>query len=257
MPIITLTSDWGIKDHYLAAVKGSILSRLPEANIIDISHQVDPFDLKQASFIIRNSYPQFPKGTIHIIGIQSEESVNNSHMAIEIEGQFFIGNDNGMFSMIFDRPPDKIVEITITQDTDYFTFSSRDRFVKAAIHLAKGGAIEELGNLKDHWSEQMLFKPVIAGQLIKGMIIYVDNYENVITNITEELFHKTVKSKKFLIECRGEKIAKISRSYLDVPVGEPLALFGSTGNLEIAINQGNASSLMGLYMNDPVRVEFF
>jgi len=257
MPIITLTSDWGLKDHYLAAVKGSILSSLPGANIVDISHQVEPFDLKQAAFLVRNTYPHFPKGSVHIISIQSEETTQYSHVAVEIEGQFFIGNDNGIFPMIFDRLPDKIIEMNIPHDTDKFTFPTRDRFVKAAVHLLKGSAIEELGHPKAIWSEQILFKPVISGNVIKGIIIYVDNYENVVTNITEELFNAQVKGRKFLIECRGESIASISQSYLDVPMGEPLALFSSTGNLEIAINQGKASSLLGLYMSDPVRVEFF
>jgi S-adenosylmethionine hydrolase len=137
MPIITLTSDWGHSDHYIGAVKGSILSLLPDVKIIDISHQVAPFNIEQAAFILKNCYKNFPKGTIHIIGVNTEESDKNPHTVVFINDHYFIGTDNGIFSMIFDKPPKKIIELNIMQDSDYFTFSTRDRFVKAAIWALK------------------------------------------------------------------------------------------------------------------------
>jgi S-adenosylmethionine hydrolase len=152
--------------------------------------------------------------------------------------------------------PEMMVELDIPQDSDYFTFATRDRFIKAAVHLAEGKEISELGMEKKEWSSQINFNPVIAGGEIRGLVIYVDNYENVITNITEKIFNEERKGRKYSIECRGETIRTISKSYLDVPVGEIVALFGSTGHLELAMNQGNASSLLGLYLNDPVRVVF-
>lgn len=257
MPVITLTSDWGQKDHYLAAVKGVILGKLPEARIVDISHQISPFNLKEASFILRNVYKEFPAGTIHIIAVNTTESDDNPHTVVFIHDQYFIGTDNGIFSLIFDDMPEKMVELDIPQDSDLFTFATRDRFIKAAIHLAEGGEIEKLGNKKENWEKQMHFNPVVTDNEIRGLVIYIDNYENVITNITQKYFKEIGKGRKFMIECRGEKIRKISMSYLDVPVGEIVTLFGSTGHLEIALNQGNASSLLGLYSNDPVRIEFF
>jgi S-adenosylmethionine hydrolase len=256
MPIITLTSDWGLRDHYLAAVKGTILSRLPQATIIDITHQVEPFNLRQASFILRNSYPYFPAGTVHIIAIRTEETKDYPHAVICFEGQYFIGTDHGVFSLIFNRPPDQIIELSIPQESDHFTFPTRDRFVAAAIHLAEGKPIGELGRPRAEWSHQMHFRPVVSGNVIRGMAIYIDNYENVITNITRELFDEVGKGRPFVIECRGEQLEKISTSYLDVPEGDIVALFGTTGHLEIAINQGNASGLLGLEVNDPIRVEF-
>ena len=122
MPIITLTSDWGLKDHYVAAVKGTILSNMPEAIVVDISHDIPPFEIEQAAFVLRNAYPNFPKGSIHILGINTEESDKFGHTVIEHEGHFFIGTDNGIFSLLFELKPDKIVELTINQDSDYFTF---------------------------------------------------------------------------------------------------------------------------------------
>ena len=256
IPIITLTSDWGLKDHYLAVIKGAILTRLPGVSIVDISHNIKPFNLKEASYIIRNSFRNFPKGTIHIISINTEETLTFPHTVAYAEGHYFIGTDNGIFSLIFDEKPEKMVEITIPQDSDLFTFSTRDRFVKAAVHIAEGKPMSELGPERSAWSVQTLFRPAVSDNVIKGMVIYIDNYENVITNITEKIFMQVRKGRKFIVEFRGEQIEEISKAYMDVPVGEIVALFGSTGYLEIALNQGNASSLLGLYMNDPVRVEF-
>jgi S-adenosyl-L-methionine hydrolase (adenosine-forming) len=257
MPIITLTSDWGLKDHYAGAVKGTILSRMPDITIVDISHLIPPFDSEQAAFVIRNAYPNFPAGTIHIVGVNTEESDKCPHTIVEYKGHYFIGTDNGVFSLILDGPPDKIVEILVPQDTDYFTFSTRDRFVKCAIHIAKGGRIEELGDVKTKISEKILLKPVKDPDVIKGHVMYIDTYENVITNITEQDFNEHRNGRKFSIMFRSYEIKKISRSYQDVPVGEIMALFDSNRHLEIAMNQGNAAGLLGLKCKDMIRVEFF
>ena len=256
MPIITLTSDWGTKDHYLASVKGTILRHVPGASIVDISHQVPPHDLTQAAFIIRNSYRDFPEGTVHIIGVSTEESDVNPHTAVFANGHYFVGADNGIFTMILDESPDKIVEITLMQDSEFFTFSTRDRFVKAAAMLASGEDIEKLGTPRDTLNQKFLFSPVVDNNVIKGIVIYVDNYENVITNITREKFREVGKNRKFTISFRGEEIHTIHESYSDVPVGEILALFGHNGHLEIALNNGAASGLLGLNLDDPVRIEF-
>lgn len=256
MPIITLTSDWGLKDHYLASVKGKILDKNQGINIIDISHQISPFNIEHAAFVIKNSYLNFPEGTIHVIGVNTEESDKDTHVVIFHNKHYFIGTDNGIFSMIFEDQPEKIFELNIPQETDYFTFSARDRFVKAAIHLAEGKKMEELGTPLKKIQTKMLFKPVTETSLIKGMVIHVDGYENLITNITKDLFDKVGKGKRFTIQLRGVEIRSINQSYLDVPTGETVAVFASNGHLEIAINQGNASSLLGISMNDAIRIEF-
>lgn len=257
MPVITLTTDWGTKDHYLASVKGSILKQIPDARIIDISHQVDPFNLKEAAYIIKNSYTFFPEKSIHIIGINTEESDENPHVALMKDNHYFIGSDNGIYSLIFNSAPDQIVELDIIQDSDYYTFSTRDRFVKAAAMISSGKKLEELGPSRDKISEQMLFRPVVGADSIKGIVIYIDNYENVITNITKDLFEKVRKGRKFRIVFRGEEIKTVKASYSEVNVSDVLALFASNGHLQIALNKANASSLLGLYMDDPVRIEFF
>jgi S-adenosyl-L-methionine hydrolase (adenosine-forming) len=256
MPIITLTSDWGQRDYFLAAVKGKILNLLPGVNIVDVSHGISPFNLKQASFIIRNSYPHFPKGTVHILSLLTEKTEKIAHLAVQYDGQYFIGADNGIFSLIFDHAPEKLVRISSPDQGSIKEIPARDRFVASAVHLASGRPVEELGEPVSQWKEQLHFLPVVSGDIIRGVVIYINQYENVVTNITRELVEKTGKGRKFIIEFRGETLDGINHSYQEVPVGEIVALFGSTGHLEIAINQGNAASLLGLDINDPVRVEF-
>lgn len=257
MPIITLTSDWGYKDHYVAAVKGSIYGLMPDARVVDVSHEIPSFDLNQAAFIIRNFYLNFPEGTIHILAVNSEASIESPHTLVKHNGHYFIGADNGIFSLIFDEDPELVIELDIHQDSDYFTFPTRDVFVKVATHIASGKKPEELGRTKASVVKKMSFKPVVDGNLIKGKVIYVDRYENVFTNITADLFKSHVKGKKFAITFRsaGYRITSLSRSYKDVIEGEMLALISSSGHLEIAINQGKASSLLGLKTDQPVLVE--
>lgn len=258
MPVITLISDWGTKDHYTASVKGAILKRDPSIIIVDISHQVEAFNISQASFILRNAYPDFPEGTIHIVAINTDESEKTPHLAISHNGHFFIGTDNGIFPLVFDGKPDKIIEIEILQDTGYYTFAARDRFVSAAMHLAKGEKIEGLGFVRTNLKELFNFKPVLQPSLIIGKVIYIDGYENVITNITEATFREVCKNRPFTIQFRNEshRVKKISTSYHDVKESMVVVLFGSTGLLEIAINQGTAASLLGLTVDDSIRVEF-
>jgi len=256
MPVITLTSDWGLRDHFLGVVKGRIISKLPTAILIDISHEISPFNLKQASFILRNSYPHYPPGTVHIISLLTEFSENSTHLAVQYGGQYFIGADNGIFSLIFDKPPQSIIRLGAEKIGIGPEAPARDRFIEAAVHLAEGKPIGDLGEPVSSWKEQLHFHPVVSGDVIRGVVIYINHYENVVTNIMKDLFQQVGKGRRFTIEFRGESVQRLHTSYQDAPVGEIVALFGSTGHLEIAINQGNASSLLGLEINDPVRIEF-
>ncbi|MEI8005778.1 MAG: SAM-dependent chlorinase/fluorinase [Bacteroidota bacterium] len=257
MAIITLTSDWGIKDHYVGAVKGTILRQMPDATVVDITHHIPPFDLNQAAFIIRNFYKNFPTGSIHILAVNTEASIRHPHTLVKYDGHWFIGADNGIFSLIFDEKPELVIDLDVMQDSDYFTFPTRDVFAKVACHIASGEPAEKLGHVKKEVMQKIAFRPVIQGDLIKGQVIYVDNYENAFTNITETLFKSATKGKKFTITFRtaNYRITQISKSYQDVPEGEMLALFSSSGYLEIAMNKGNAASLLGLHVDQAVNVE--
>lgn len=259
MAVITLTTDLGLVDNYVASVKGAILKQAPEVTIVDITHEVPSFDLQKSAFILRNCYLDFPEGTIHIIGVNSESDVNTPHVALYANGHYFIGADNGIFSLIFDNPPEKVVELTISQDTDRVTFPTKDVFVKAACHIARGGTLEVIGTAKYELSVRTMFRAVSENNIIKGIATYIDHYGNVITNISESQFKNFGNGRPFKILFRSAEyeIDVISQAYSSVVEGERVALFSSTGYIEIAINKANAHKLFGINQGDIIRIEFY
>ncbi len=259
MTIITLTSDWGAGNHYAGSVKGALLRHLPDATIVDITHDIASYDIMQASFIMKNAFPDFPANTIHLIGINTEGGIDSPHIAVKYKEQFFIGADNGIFSLIIGNDPFEAVELNIMQDTDYFTFSTRDVFVKAAAEIASSNSLDNKDRPYGDLRERFHFNPVVHNDKIIAKVIYTDNYGNVFVNIDKKLFREVGRGRDFMISFRapGEGIKKLDQSYSDVVPGEKVALFGSTGFMEIAINQGKASSLLGLNINDAITVEFF
>ncbi len=263
MAIITLTSDMGTSDHYVAAVKGAVLSQLKEAVIVDISHHIAPFNNRHAAFVLRHAWPEFPEGTIHIIGVNPEADGQTPHVVVRYKGHYFIGADSGLFHLLFEEQPEAVVELTLKLDTDHLTFPTKNIFVKAACHLARGGTMDMLGRKVAAVREQINVRPVVSDGAIKGEVIHVDHYGNVITNITRELFTSLVKHRNFKITFGPSRhnISTIHKSYADVPAGERVAFFGDTGHLEIAVNKGvvgnggGAAQLLGLRITDPVRLE--
>ncbi len=257
MAIITLTTDLGYKDFYQAALKGSILTLLPNVNIIDITHNISAFNIPQAAFVLKNAFPYFPKGTVHLIGINSVFDEKTKYLAVNYKGHYFVGSDNGVFSLIFDEHPSEIVELSIMQDLKFLHFPLTDIFAKAACHLAAGGKMKEIGIPIDELEEKVHLQPVIEHNVIKGSVIYIDSFQNVITNISKDLFSKIQQNRDFMLYFRkNESISQLSWHYNEVPEGEKLCLFGISNYLEIAINKGNASGLLGLHLGDIVRVEF-
>ena len=257
MAIITLTTDLGDKDFYQAALKGSILSQLPNANIVDITHNISAFNIQQAAFILKNAFHYFPKSTVHLIGIDSVYNEQTPYLALKYKDHFFVGSDNGIFSLLFDEHPTEIVELNIMQDLKFLHFPLSDIFAKAATHLAKGGKLKDIGLPVNSLQEKMTLQPVIERDIIRGSVIYIDSFQNIITNITKDLFTKVQEGRDFtLFFKRNESISQLSWHYNEVPEGEKLCLFGISNHLEIAINKGNASGLLGLNLNDIVRIEF-
>ena len=257
MAIITLTTDLGYKDFYQAALKGSIYSLLPKVNIVDITHSISAFNIPQAAFVLKNAFPYFPKGTVHLIGIDSVYSEQTRYLALKYKGQYFVGSDNGIFSLMFEGKPEEMVELNIMQDLKFLHFPLTDIFAKASCHLANGGKLAEIGIAVSELEEKVNLHPVIDKDVIRGSVIYIDSFQNVITNISKELFTQVQKSRPFTLYFRkNESISQLSWHYNEVPEGEKLCLFGISNHLEIAINKGNASGLLGLHLGDIVRVEF-
>jgi S-adenosylmethionine hydrolase len=257
MAIITLTTDLGDKDIYQAALKGSILKLLPAVNIVDITNSVAAYNIQQAAFILKNSFYYFPDATVHLIGIDTVFKVETKYLAVKYRNHFFVGADNGIFSLMFDKDPEEIVEINIMQDLKFLHFPLADIFVKAACHLANGGKLSEIGIPVADVEKKMNLQPVIEKNLIKGAVIYIDSFQNVITNITKDFFNTIQEGRRFQLSFkRNETIDHLSWHYNEVPEGEKLCLFGISDHLEIAINKGNASGLLGLSLGDSIVIDF-
>ena len=259
MAIITLTSDWGTSDYYVAAVKGTILSYMPDATIVDITHEIDPFNIPQVGFTLRNCFRCFPKGTIHIIAVNTVESPDKPHVVVKAEGQYFIATDNGIFGHILDEGKyDEAVYIDVPQDSDTFNFATRDRFVKVAAMIAKGEPLSNIGAQREQLNLGGMFCAVVRGNTIEGVVIHIDSYENLITNITREMFERERRGRDFTIMVKGNlyTIDKISDSYMDVREVDLVAIFGSHGYLELALNQAKLASLCGIELSSSIKVVF-
>lgn len=256
MAIITLTTDFGLKDHYVGSVKGAILKQLPNAIIIDISHQIEKFNIQDASFILKETYPDFPPNTVHIIGLLTEFRNTGGFIAVQNKGHFFIGADNGIFSLLFEEPPEKIIEIPVDSSQN-LSFPVRDIFVPFACMLASEVDIEAIGKPKQNLLQRLPFRATSMGNIIRGSIVFVDSYGNVITNIDRKLFNMVGKGQPFIIElARSNQIERLSSEYNEVAEGEILALFNSSNHLEIAMRNGKISSMLNLKLNDSITIRF-
>ncbi|WP_178988664.1 SAM hydrolase/SAM-dependent halogenase family protein [Winogradskyella schleiferi] len=275
MAIITLTTDFGEKDHFAGATKGAIYSELEDISIVDISHCVSPFNISEAAYIIQNAYSSFPKGTIHLIGIDSELSPENKHIAVKLDDHYFICANNGIMSMICTEiAPEKIVEINI-HDRVETNFPVLDIFVKVACHIARGGTLDVIGKVVNTIKPIKNLVPFVNDEQnqIIGSVIYIDNYGNVVTNIKRKFFETVQKGRAYEVFARNHMFKKIHNKFSDIinfeieeskrdVEGKGLVVFNSSDYLEIAVYKSNcttvggASTLMGLKNMDTVTVNF-
>ncbi|HEX8563312.1 MAG TPA: SAM-dependent chlorinase/fluorinase [Flavobacterium sp.] len=281
MSIITLTTDYGLKDHFVGALKGKILSELADATIVDVSHDVDPFNTAEASYIIGAAYSGFPKGTVHLIGVDAELTKENQHIAMQWNDHFFICADNGILGMLTQKIlPQKVVSINI-HDRLTSDATDLDVFVTVACHLAKGGLLNVIGREISEVKQMTEMQPSISSDRnsVKGYVIYIDHFGNVVTNITKAMFLQAAKGRPYEIVLNPNltqrarlNIKNIWPKYSDIAVsdkypvkyyeGDKLAIFNEAGFLEIAIfrsnpsSVGSASSLLGLGYRDVITVNF-
>jgi len=276
MAIITLTTDYGTKDHFAGALKGKLYTRFPDAVLVDISHQIDPFNIAEASYITSVSYKNFPENTVHFIGVDMEVSAENIPVAMQWNNHYFLAANNGILGMILEsETPQQLVALPIS-DT-----SSETLFIQAAIALAQGKPLASLGtpiNTLKVLTEQ---QPVISEDLssIKAYVIYIDNFGNVVTNVTKTIFEKVRKGRNFEILLNEKRkystpirLKTIIEKYSDIAQnsnfnlkdfeGDKLAIFNEAGYLEIAIFRsnpatvGSAASLYGLSYRDAITINF-
>ena len=273
MSIITLISDFGYKDHYVGALKGKIISQFKEAIIIDISHQIDYFNVFEASYVLEASYINFPKNTVHIICVNADRTEKVEHVVMQWEDHYFITADNGILNTLIQKKKAKKIAIINIHDRLTDT-SNMTVFATVASHLAKGGNISVIGKEIESLRDIHTIPIVVSESLdeIRGNIIYIDNFGNCVTNISKKAFDDIAKNRTFEIKFKNKTITRINSQYADFNVtatkslkdyeGDYLALFNEAGYLEIAIYNGNpdtvgsATSLLGLKFRDNVTIKF-
>tara|TARA_B000000441_G_scaffold131197_1_gene115419 strand:- start:492 stop:1316 length:825 start_codon:yes stop_codon:yes gene_type:complete len=272
MSIITLTTDFGIKDFHVSKIKGLLNIELDNPKIIDISHEISPFNIIEGAYVIKNAYQNFPRGSIHIINIDAEKNPDQSHLVVHMDEHFFICADNGITSLISNNiKPNDVYEINIS---DSFNSSTIDTFVKVASHIYRGGHLNLIGKPIEKIKELIDLKIIEKSKNeLLCSVIYIDNYGNVITNVTKDFFDKFSSSRNFTINARNVKFNKIFNSYSEAidfskekkyreEDGKKIALFNSSGHLELSIyksnpvTSGGANSLFGLSYGDNISIVF-
>ena len=272
MSIITLTTDFGIKDFHVSKIKGLLNMQLNNPKIIDISHEISPFNIIEGAYVIKNAYKNFPRGTIHIIDIDSEENPDQSHLVVNMDEHYFICADNGITSLISNHiKPNGIFKININNNSLSTTI---DTFVMVSSHIHRGGHLNLIGSEINKIKELTDLKIIEKSKNeLLCSVIYIDNYGNIITNITKDVFDKFSMSRTFTINARNVKFNRIYNSYSEAidfskekkyreEDGKKIALFNSSGHLELSIyksnpvTSGGANTLFGLGYGDNISIVF-
>lgn len=242
--VITLTTDFGTTDHFVGVMKGVILGIAPRASIVDITHEIAPFNVRAAAFVVHETWRYFPKGTIHVVVIDPGVGSARRPLLVEAGGQLFVGPDNGVFSMLYDGDALRVRTITnpkLMRKQISKTFHGRDVFAPVAAHLAGGVKPAQAGNLIHDYVGLDQMKPVRSGKTWRGVILKDDRFGNLITNFKAEDFG----GNSFEARIGGKCIHRMAQTYAETEVGELFAIVGSSGYLEIAANQTSAAALLG------------
>ncbi len=274
MSIITLTTDYGLKDHFAGILKGKIFSILPETNIVDITHTIDKFNVLEASYLLSVSYSHFPKGTVHIVCVDASRNADTVHIAMLHDGHYFVGADNGIFGVLTNKlNAEKIVQINIHERLINGS-SDLDVFATVATHLAKGGEMNVIGAPLSEIKKMNVLVPIVEqnAKSIRGNVVYIDDFGNCVTNISKSYIEEIAKGRQYSVRFSSHTIKKVKNNYSDFKnnftaalksmEGNEIAIFNEDDFLEIAIyrsnpnRSGSARTLLGLKMQDVVIVEF-
>jgi S-adenosylmethionine hydrolase len=255
MAIVTLLTDSGESDHYVAAIRAKIISVNPVLRIEDITHQIKAADIAHAAFVLRSVFREFPAGSVHLVGVDAVGSRDNAYIAIQLEDHYFVGCDNGLFSLLSEQPPQQIVELN-SLDQIQTTFPERDVFAPAAAKLASEVPITNLGKPLSSINRLLDRQVKATRKQITGTVIRVDSMGNLITNIPKTAFEVLSKDKSYTVQFGGEKFRRIHQQYHQAEQGECVILFNSLNLLEIGIYRGNASELLGLEYDSTVNIIF-
>ena len=247
-PIITLTTDFGTSDHFVAAMKGVILRIAPQTQIVDVSHAVSAFDIAEAGFVVAQAYRSFPPKTVHVIVVDPGVGTSRRPILVQAARQFFVAPDNGVLSMIYSQEKHKVRAITAAE---FFlpevsqTFHGRDVFAPASAHLAKGAPAARFGRLIDDYLQSQFDRPTRTGKRIwTGSVLKVDHFGNLITNFLFSEFAQ-IQERPFQLAIGFQKIGRLASNYNECPPGELFLIVGSSGYLEVSANQASAAKALG------------
>ncbi|MBX2966097.1 MAG: SAM-dependent chlorinase/fluorinase [Cyclobacteriaceae bacterium] len=255
MAIITLLTDSGTSDHYVAAIKAKILSVNPGIRMVDITHAIASCDLAHAAFVLRAVFRDFPKGTVHLAGVHATGNRNDAAIALQVEDHYFVGADNGLFGLVTDKVHQNLVELNTLTSIES-TFPEKEIFAPAAAKLASGVSITTLGKPMQTFKKMIDRQMKATRKQITGHVLRVDSFGNLLTNITKDAFDVLSEGKVFTIQFGGEKFRKIHTHYYQAEEGECFIVFNNLGFLEIGIYKGNASELLGLEYDSVVNIIF-
>jgi len=252
MPVVTLTTEWKPDDIYNGIIKGELCKLCPGVVIIDNAGGIPPFNISLAAFIIRNTFSNYPRGSVHIICVHTEAAKDQDYLIVSARDHYFIGTDNGIFNLILNSEPDNVVSIEYKE-----VLNELEIFAMAAAGLIAGKKPMELGTTVSSITERVPLRATIDKDVIIGSIIFIDSYGNAISNITREVFLRVFENKEFRIQIQSNKnyTEHISLRYSDVPVGDMLAKFNLLDLLEISINGADVSELLSLSVGSVVRVD--
>jgi len=253
MNMVTLTTDLGYRDPYLAIVKVKLITQLPDIKIIDLSADIKDNNISDAAFIIKNALAYFPSGTVHLVGVKFISDTNNLHKTNNIDNtryliakykeQYIVCPDNGLFTLIDAGFNEPVYQLYYSEN-DKHHFFLKDIFVDAAVHLITKKNIEDIAIPTNDYYKAYQFESYVDGNILRGKGIYVDDFGNIITNITEKYFNEIRRNRGFTISLPGKRIKEIVNTYDEVKQGQPLVLFNSFGYLEVAVNGKSALSML-------------
>lgn len=247
--IITITTDFGLQDHYVGVIKAVMLEISPEATLIDISNEIPPQDVMAGAWVIRNAVEYFPAGTVHLVVVDPGVGTERDPVVLRTGGQFFVGPDNGVFSLLAEEKPYKAWKLTNSEcwrSERSDTFHGRDIFAPVAAHLANGTDPEKLGSEVEELITYRWARPISDKAGVQGWVVHIDRFGNLVSNIPEKMIRETTGDSELKIYVGNTILHKISRSYGFVEEGDPVAYIGSSGMLEVGVNKGDASQLLGV-----------
>ncbi len=254
--LITLTTDFGTRDGYVAQMKGVILGINPEARLIDVTHDIESFGVMEAALVIKGLSEYFLAGTIHVAVVDPGVGSNRRGVVMRLDERFYVGPDNGLFSLVFARSD--LREVREISNSNLFlpkahpTFHGRDIFAPVAAHLSLGGVLEAVGPAIEDPVMLAIPQPIQTENGIEGEVIYIDRFGNITSNIEAGMLSRPVDS----VQIAGQEINGINKFFSEVPAGSPVALINSFGFLEIAVNLGNASMNLGVQKGSRVKVNW-